>query len=167
MIKWFTVNKKFFLFLVVFLLFTIHYSLFIGFVYAQDDTIRFIAKRHKEIKDREEILKKEEERLNALKKDVDDRIQKYMKLLDQFENMLGKVEQTDRARIDYLVKIYETMPPGEAAALLSALNESMTAKIILQMKPKKAGAVMVYMDRKKVVSITKGMTNFEKKFPTK
>ena len=163
----FTVNKKFFLFLIVFLLLTVHYSLFIGFAHAQGDMVKFINKRHKEIKEKEGTLKKEEERLNAIRKDVDERIQKYTKLLDQFEDVLKKVEQISNEKLDRLVKSYESMPPEEAAAALSAINQPMAVKIILKMKPKKVGAVMAYMDRKKVVSVTEGMINFEKKFPTK
>lgn len=153
-------NKKSFLFLIIFLLAT-------GFAYSQDDMIKFINKRHKEIKEKEKTLKKEEERLNALSRDVDERIQRYTKILDQLEKVLVKVEQTNDAKIDRLVKTYEAMPPEKAAAVLSAIKEAMASKIILKMKPKKAGAVMAYMDKKKVVSIMEGIANFGKKFPTR
>ncbi len=36
-------------------------------VYAEDDLLRFIQNKHKELKDKEETLKKEEARLNVIK----------------------------------------------------------------------------------------------------
>lgn len=136
-------------------------------IHAQDDMVLFIEKKQKELKEKEESLIKEEERLKVIRKDIDERIEKYSKILAQIEDLLKKVEEVQDEKLDRLVKAYESMPPEEAADKLSALSEPMAIKIINKMKPKKAGAVMAYMDSKKVASLMEGMANFDKKFPTR
>ena len=151
---------------VLFSLFTFHFSLFTFPAYAQDDVIKFIEKKQKEIKIREEALEKEEKRLHVLKGDIDERIEKYTKLLNNLENMLKKLEQIKEGKLEHVVKVYEAMPPEEAAAKLAALDEPTAVEIIRRMKSKKAGAVMAFMNEKKGASITQSLARFEKKIPT-
>jgi flagellar motility protein MotE (MotC chaperone) len=134
--------------------------------YAQDDMIAFIEKKQKEIKEKESSLLKEEERLKVLRKDLDERIEKYTNLLKQIETVLKKLEQVQDEKIEHVVKAYEVMPPEEAATRLAVLPELTAVKIIKKMKPKKAGIIMAYMDPQKVASLTEGLTKFEKNFPT-
>jgi flagellar motility protein MotE (MotC chaperone) len=134
--------------------------------YAQDDMIAFIEKKQKEIKEKETSLLKEEERLKVLRKDLDERIEKYTNLLNQIETVLKKLEQIQDEKIEHVVKAYEVMPPEEAAIRLAVLPEITAVKIIKKMKPKKAGIIMAYMDPQKVASLTEGWTKFEKNFPT-
>ena len=140
--------------------------LFTASSYAQDDMITFIEKKQKEIKEKETFLLKEEERLKILRKDLDERIEKYTNLLNQIETVLKKLEQIQDGKIEHVVKAYEVMPPEEAATRLAALPEITAIKIIKKMKPKKAGIIMAYMDPQKVASLTEGLTKFEKNFPT-
>jgi flagellar motility protein MotE (MotC chaperone) len=140
--------------------------LFTASSYAQDDMIAFIEKKQKEIKEKETSLLKEEERLKILRKDLDERIEKYTNLLNQIETVLKKLEQAQDEKIEHVVKAYEVMPPEEAATRLAALPEITAIKIIKKMKPKKAGIIMAYMDPQKVASLTEGLTKFEKNFPT-
>ena len=145
---------------------TLQCSLFTISAYAQDDVIKFIEKKQKEIKIREEALEKEEKRLHVLKGDIDERIEKYTKLLNNLENMLKKLEQIKEGKLEHVVKVYEAMPPEEAAAKLAALDEPTAVEIIRRMKSKKAGAVMAFMNEKKSASITQSLARFEKKIPT-
>ena len=147
------------------LLFTLTSFHLEGIVLAQDDMILFIQKKQRELKEREESLAKNEERLKALRKDIDERIVKYESLLNQLETILKKMEHAQEEKIDYVVKAYEVMPPEEAATRLSELSEGTAVKIIRKMKPKKAGTIMAYMDSKKVASLTESMTTLEKIFP--
>jgi flagellar motility protein MotE (MotC chaperone) len=128
--------------------------------------IAFIEKKQKEIKEKETFLIKEEERLKILRKDLDERIEKYTNLLNQIETVLKKLEQIQDKKIEHIVKAYEVMPPEEAGTRLAVLPEITAIKIIKKMKPKKAGIIMSYMDPQKVASLTEGLTKFEKNFPT-
>lgn len=152
---------------VCFLLFTIHYLLSPVSTFALDDAPRPSQKTHTELAQKEEALKQEEERLTALRKDVDERIDKYTKILSRIEEALKTLETAKNERMEHLVKSYEAMPNEEAAARLSALDESTAVKIILKMKSKKAGAVMASMDPGRAAAITEAILNTTKKFPAR
>lgn len=150
----------------LFLVFVLSFAICPG-AHAQDDMLKLVEKKQTELKDKESFLKQEEKRLEALKKDVDERIEKYTKILTQIENLLKKIEQVKEQNFEHIVKTYETMPPDEAAQRLSSLDEELLVKIILNMKPKKAAAIMALMDTKKAASITQSIGSIEKKFPTR
>ncbi len=141
--------------------------LFFTPAYAQDEFVKFIKEKRVELMEKEKTLKKEEERLEAIKRDVDQRTERYGKLLSQIESILERIEDAKDKKIKHVVKTYEAMPAEEAAERLSALDEPTAVEIILKMNSKKAGAIMALMNTKKVVSITKEMTRIVKNFPTK
>ncbi|MGD1076244.1 MAG: hypothetical protein ABR903_09260 [Thermodesulfovibrionales bacterium] len=142
---------------VFFLLLTILCSLPASKVFAQDGMMGIAEEKQKEIREKEEAFKKEEERLNILKKEVEDKIEKYTKLLTQLENTLKKTEQVKDERMGHVVKAYDAMSAEEAAARLAALDEDMAVKIMRMMKSKKAGAIMALMEPKKAALLTKQM----------
>ncbi len=132
---------------------------------ADDDLLLLIQKKQRELKEREDALARQEERLKALRQDLDERMAKYEKLLEQIETALTKLETRQEEKIDSVVKAYEVMPAEEAADRLAALPEGTAIKILRRMKPKKAGTIMASMDAKKVASLTERMTTVEKNFP--
>lgn len=135
--------------------------------YAQDDQLSLISKKQKKLKEKEEELKKEEERLMALRKDIDERIERYSRLLAQIEDLLKDLRKSRDERLEQVVKTYEAMPPEEAAARISELDEKTATRILSMMKPKKASSIMAAMEPKKVASLTTGILKIEKKFPTR
>lgn len=136
-------------------------------VYGQEDLLKLVDKKQKELKEKEDNLKKEEERLMAIRKDIDERIEKYSKLLVQIEDLLKDLKKKRDERLEQVVKTYEAMPPEEAAARISELDEKTATRILSMMKPKKASSIMAAMEPKKVASLTTGILKIEKKFPTR
>ena len=134
---------------------------------AQEDMSEFIEKKNIELMQKEEALKKEEVRLKTLGKDIDNRIAEYRKLLDEVEEALGKIEVNRKKNMKHLVKTYEAMPPEEAAAKLSVLDEKTAAGILKGMSSRKAGAAMAAMDTEKAASLTMQMTSPVKNFPVR
>jgi len=154
------------LFVFCFFLLTCHLSHLTDFLYAQDNigksinTVTGLAAK-------EEAIKREEERLKALRKEVDEKIEKYTKLLNELEEILRRVEAIQDETIMHIVKAYESMPPEEAAARLSVLDESTAIKILLKMRSRKAGVIIALIEPEKAASITKTITQIVKKFPTR
>ncbi|HET6514208.1 MAG TPA: hypothetical protein VFG09_03550 [Thermodesulfovibrionales bacterium] len=140
------------------LIVTMSCFLFSGPGYGQDDVVRLVEKKQKELREKEEALKKEEERINALKKDVEEKIEKYTKLLTQLESTVKKIDQSRDEKLTHLVKVYEAMPPEDAAARISVLDENTAVRIMRMMKSKKAGAVMAAMEPRKVAAITRELS---------
>jgi flagellar motility protein MotE (MotC chaperone) len=138
-----------------------------SYAFAEDDMVRLVEKKARELKAKEEALKKEEERLNILKKEVDEKIEKYSKLLTQLEHTLKRIEKSQDDKLDQVVRAFESMPAEDAASGLAAMSEPMAVKILVRMKPKKAGIIMSNMEKNKVASLTEAMTRSEKNFPVR
>ncbi len=129
--------------------------------YAQDDMVKFLEEKSIDLKLREDSLKKEEERLNILRKDVEAKIEKYSALLTRVDAALKKAEQIQDERLISMAKLYEAMPPESAAAQLSAMDVDTAAQIMLRMKSKKAGPVIALLKADKAVTLAKKMANLQ------
>jgi flagellar motility protein MotE (MotC chaperone) len=125
---------------------------------AQEDMLKIIETKRIELKEKEDLLKQEEQRLNILKKEVEEKIETYTKLLAQVEATIKKVEQVKGEKLENVVKAYESMPPEDAAARLSVLDDTTTLLIMSRMKSKKAGAIIALMKPEKAAALTKKMT---------
>ena len=125
---------------------------------AQEDPLRVVEEKRLELKEREEALKRDEVRLAALKKDVDEKIQTYADLLARVEAALKRVEQVKGDKIENVVKAYEAMPAEDAAVRLAALDNDTALLILTRMKSKKVGAAIALMDAQKAAVLTKYLT---------
>ena len=141
----------------VFCLFSI-LCLLAAAAFAQEDPLRVIEEKRLEIKEREDALKRDEQRLTALKKDVDEKIQAYTDLLARVEAALKRVEQVKGDKIENVVKAYEAMPAEDVASRLAALDNETALLIATRMKSKKIGAAIALMDPQKAAALTKNMT---------
>jgi flagellar motility protein MotE (MotC chaperone) len=126
---------------------------------AQDDPVKALEAKRTELKEKEEALKRDEVRLNALKKEVEARIETYSRLVAQMETVLKRVEQVKGDAIENVVKAYETMTPEEAAVRISALDNDTALRIMTRMKSKKAGAIIAVMEPRKAATLTQRLAS--------
>ena len=133
-------------------------------VYAQEDldVASVIEKQRLELIQKEEILKKETERLRTIKKEVEEGIVKYNNILKQIDSALVKAEEIGNKRLKHVAKAYEAMQPENAASRLSGLEASIAVQILLKMKSKKAGLVIGMMDTTKATLLTKDLAKIKK-----
>ncbi|UCH81512.1 MAG: hypothetical protein JSW20_02575 [Nitrospiraceae bacterium] len=133
-------------------------------VYAQSDLdmVSIIEKQRQELVQKEEIIKKETERLKTLKNEIADSIVKYNELLKQIDNSLLMAEELGNKRLKHVAKAYEAMQPEDAASRLSGLEASIAVQILLKMNSKKAGLVIGMMDTTKATRITKDLAKLKK-----
>jgi flagellar motility protein MotE (MotC chaperone) len=139
--------------------------LFATAAHAQDDMVKLVESKRLELKEKEEGLKREEERLTALRKDVDEKIAAYSRLLSQVEATLKRIELVKGEKIENVVKAYEVMAAEDAAVRLSALDDETALQIMTRMKSKKAGAIIAAMTPHKAASLTRSMTTLTMKRP--
>jgi flagellar motility protein MotE (MotC chaperone) len=132
--------------------------LFSAAVPAQEDALRLIEEKRLELKEKEDAQKQEEQRLTALRKEIDKKIQVYTELLIRVETALKRVEYVKGDKIENVVKAYEVMPAEDAAARIAALDEDTALLILTRMKSKKAGAVIALIEPRKAATLTKSMT---------
>ncbi len=141
------------------------FLLFAATVPGQDDVIKLVEAKRLELKEREDAIKREEERLKALRADVEEKIAAYTSLLAKVEASLKRVEQVKGEKIENVVKAYEVMAAEDAAVRLSALDDETALQIMTRMKSKKAGAIIAAMSPHKAASLTRSMTNLTMKRP--
>ena len=126
-------------------------------VRAEDDLLKLVETKRVELREKEDSLKREEERLTALRKEVDEKIAAYTKLLADVEAALKRVEAVKGEKLENVVKAYESMAAEDAAARLSMLDEQTALEIMTRMKSKKAGAIIAAMTPQKAASLTRSM----------
>lgn len=115
--------------------------------------------------DREKALKAEEERMQALRKEVEEKIARYEKLVAQVQEKEKRKQEEANARTERIVQLYEGMAPAEAAARIAALDDGSAAAILTRMKGRKASAVLAAMEPKRVAVLTRKMAGGVKNFP--
>lgn len=130
-------------------------------VHAEEDVAGIIEKQRVELKQKEEIVKKETERLNTLKKEVENDIVKYTALLEQIDKSLKQAEEIGNKRLRHVAKAYEAMQPEDAASRLSGLDNDTAVQILLKMESKKAGLVIGMMGPQKATLLTKEITKLK------
>ncbi|MBI1208582.1 MAG: hypothetical protein GC191_15020 [Azospirillum sp.] len=104
-------------------------------------------RRGRELDQREALMAAAETRLN----------QKLAELQDvrgEIQKLLHQVDDRQKAQLESLVKIYETMKPKEAARIFEALDQPVLLDVIERMKEAKAAPVLAAMDPMKAREIT-------------
>ncbi len=128
----------------VFLLFTIHYSLFT--VFAQQPAAQ-----------QKSPTSLEEERLNIIRADIQKKISQLEKLKKEIEEAQKALQKEQDEEILKIAKIYAAMPPERAARKLETLSEDMAVLILTSLQPRIAGRIMAQMNPEKAASISKKM----------
>jgi flagellar motility protein MotE (MotC chaperone) len=131
-------------------------------IYAEDDIAKILEKQQKEIAKKEVSIKKETVRLETLKREVEEDIAKYTKLLKDIDKSLNQAEEIGVKRLKHVAKAYESMPAESAATRLSGLDNDTAILILLKMSSKKAGLVIGNMDPKKATILTKQIAKLRK-----
>ena len=97
----------------------------------------------------------EEERLAIIKSDIQKEIEHNEKVKKDFEAEQKAAYEYSKERLLKVGKIYESMPPDEAAKKLEKLDEDTAVEIIGVLKPRAAGGILTEMDSEKAAAISK------------
>ncbi len=114
--------------------------------------------RQKELDERENSLRMEEQKLLSLKKEITEKIDLLLRLEQKLDTAIGADKEADAKRYRDLAKVYEATPPAKAGAMMERLDLKTAAGISMHMKREKAGAIWGYLSPQKVVDITKEIT---------
>jgi len=131
-------------------------------VNAKEDVSIKIEQQNRELEQKEELIKKETVRLQALKQEVEADIVKYTDLLKKIEKSLEEAETKGSQRLKHISKAYEAMQPEDAATRLTGLDDKTAVQILLKMNSKKAGLVIGMMEARKATILTKAIAKLKK-----
>lgn len=104
----------------------------------------------------------EEERLKIIQQDLTKKSEELKRLRDEIsakikqqEALKEQLERAQRENYQRLAKIYESMPPEEAAARIEKLDDDTATTLILAIKPRQAAKILANLNPEKAAVISK------------
>ena len=117
-----------------------------------------LAQRREELDKRALEMNQHEALLTAAEQRIDGKIKELENLRGELQGLLHQVDGQEEERISSLVKIYETMKPREAAAILEGLEMSVALVVLERMREAKSAPILAAMDPQKASKITVEMS---------
>jgi flagellar motility protein MotE (MotC chaperone) len=117
------------------------------------EILQVLNQRKEYLVKKEEALRETEARIAALKADAEKILERYEKVtkvaLEKQEQQTKKKAQAQvdarKASVVQAVKMFESMPPEEAAARFEKMPDKAAMELLRELKPKTAGAVLAQM----------------------
>ncbi|MBN2059174.1 MAG: hypothetical protein JW882_02050 [Deltaproteobacteria bacterium] len=123
-----------------------------------EETKILLRKKEEDLIERENSLKKREQALVPLGKEIDSKIEELNELqirLTAYAEDLAEREQALKdSRMEHLVALYSSMDPERAAIIMDKLQNDIIVRILSGMKGKSAGQILSMMDPEKVALIS-------------
>ncbi len=118
-----------------------------------------------EIKKKEMNLEKQQAQIEYLKRDVEEKIEELSRIHLQIEASLAKKEQKEKeqedrrkeaeeSKIKQLVKVYTSMKPKVAGALIEKLDIEVVLKLFSGMKGEQIGMILSYVETNRAARIS-------------
>jgi flagellar motility protein MotE (MotC chaperone) len=118
------------------------------------DLLQKLAARRIELEKRAQDISQQEVLLKAAEQRIDDKISKLSTIENGISVKVQQKEQEDAERIKGLVKIYETMKPGEAARIFAGLDMTVLLDVLDHMKERKVAAILASLEPDRAKQIT-------------
>jgi flagellar motility protein MotE (MotC chaperone) len=124
-----------------------------------------LEKKRQSLQAKEAELKKEQAHLEALKSQIEDKIATLTKIQKKIEDDLNRkdalasqAQQQKKAEeqkhIKQLVKIYTSMKPRNAAAIVDKMDLKVVFEIFRAMRGQQAGQILTYVSKERAATIT-------------
>jgi flagellar motility protein MotE (MotC chaperone) len=116
--------------------------------------IRAIEQRKNELDKRSQELDMKEERLRLMEQEVSQMLKKYAEIREALEEKEKKRKETEEKQVGRLAKMYEAMPPEEAAARIDKMNETLALTLLGKIKEKSAAQILAGLSPAKAAQLT-------------
>jgi flagellar motility protein MotE (MotC chaperone) len=123
------------------------------------DVLRSLAARREALSARERDLALREQTLAIAEKRIEERVDALKSIEARINAALGQRESAQAAQIQALIRMYESMKPGDAAKIFEKMNQDILVAVTSKMKPVKLGAVLALMDPGKAQDLTVLLAN--------
>ena len=98
--------------------------------------------RDKQLTNRDQQLANREADLRLVQQQIEEKLTTLVMLRKEMSDLLQEKVAFEEKRFEHLVKVYEVMKPEEVSSLFERLNEDTAARLLYQMKEKKAGQIL-------------------------
>jgi len=116
--------------------------------------IEMIERKNKDLQRREAELLAREENLKTLEMKIREDLQKIEAAMARSEELAGTKKGMIEKNINSLSKIYASMKPAQAAAILETVDEAIALQILSRMKSKVSGKILGKMKKSVAKSIS-------------
>lgn len=114
-----------------------------------------LKERERKLDEREAALKKEEQRLEALRKETEQNLGKIELRLKEMQTISGEAAQKHKQDLTKWVNIYQGMAPEKAGPIIEGLASPFALELLSSMEPKKAGKILGNISAEKAIELGK------------
>lgn len=122
--------------------------------------LQSLSKRRDQLLQRERDMDQREKLLQAAEKKVEDKLAEMETLKKNLEDLLGKQQNIENARVTQLVKIYENMKPKDAANIFNDMNFDVLLPIIDKMAERRVAPILAGMDPVRAREVSARLADF-------
>jgi flagellar motility protein MotE (MotC chaperone) len=123
-----------------------------------------LSKRREELDKESRELSTRKALLSVAQQELDQKVGEMTTLRNQIQGMMSTLSDQEKARMQSLVKIYETMKPADAARIFNTLDMDVLIEVMSMMKEAKSAPVLAAMDSERAKSVTVMLAQ-QKKLP--
>ncbi len=124
--------------------------------------IEAIRQRNEDIDKKSEALKVKEQRLQIMAQEISSMIKKHTQILEDISQQKAQkkskmaLEQEERYR--RISKIYEKMPPEDAATRIDKMKESLALNLLRVIKPKSVAQILIGLSPTKAAKLSEKLS---------
>ncbi|MFM2044982.1 MAG: putative flagellin protein FlaA [Pseudomonadota bacterium] len=118
------------------------------------EILQRLQERREQLDERSRQLDQREALVQVAEQRLDQKVAELESLKAEIATLLVQVNEQEQARLDSLVKIYETMKPKEAAAVFEGLDKDVLMAVIGRMRESKLAPIFGAMTPQKAAEIT-------------
>ena len=117
-------------------------------------TLEILERKRAEIELERRLLEREREQLTALKQEIEEKVTKLSEIQDSIQRKLDEQKMIHDNKIKHLIKIYTTMAPKKAAALIEKLEMGVVIELFSKMKGEQVGQILPHVSAEKAAEIS-------------
>lgn len=113
-----------------------------------------LAARREELEKRERALSTREALLEAAERELDQKIREMNAVRNEIEGLLQEQSDEEMARVNSLVRIYESMKAKDAARIFNTLDMDVLIDVLSRMSERKSAPILAEMNPERARSVT-------------
>lgn len=121
---------------------------------AEIQVLESLTRRREDLDKRAAALDMREKLMQTTEQRLDQKLAEIRKIEDSIKASVRTLSEQEAAQIASLVKVYETMKPKDAAAILQGLDRKILIDVAQRMKEAKMSAILAAMDPDKAREVT-------------
>jgi flagellar motility protein MotE (MotC chaperone) len=119
----------------------------------KDRLYSLLMRKDAALKRREELVENEKQDLRTAEAALETRLLELQNLRDQIRGMLTDLDGEREERVASLVKMFESMRPKQAAAILQVTDDEIALEVLERMNRGKAGKTLAAMEPKRAATL--------------